>query len=282
VNRIARLLRARPKTNVEVPAQAPAAAETPPPVSYYELALRDDRMSGWGNEATGELCPGFRIGPNDLVVDAGCGDGGYAHFCAKQGARVIVSDVDAGALERATARLNTIQPPASFEARLTDGARLPIDDGVASRVICTEVIEHVDDPAQLMAELARIGRPGAVYLLACPAPEGEAIFKRIAPASCFERPNHIRILGPDEFASYVEASGLVIEQRVNRGFYWLMWWIMFWGCPELTGDMRHPLLDHWANTWSLLLDQKNGPMVKHALDDLLPKSQVIIARKPEA
>ena len=42
----------------------------------------------------------------------------------------------------------------------------------------------------------------------------------------------------------------------------------------------HPVLDNWLRTWQSLLDQPNGIKIKHALDEVLPKSQVIIARKP--
>ena len=42
----------------------------------------------------------------------------------------------------------------------------------------------------------------------------------------------------------------------------------------------HPLLTQWANTWHLLLQKEKGHEVKQTLDDLLPKTQVIIASKP--
>lgn len=170
--------------------------------------------------------------------------------------------------------------PPSFEAYQTDGASLKIADSAANRVVCTEVIEHVEDPTALMAELVRIGQPGALYLLSCPAPGAEAIFKRIAHPSYFERPNHIRIISQTEFSSLVESAGLIIERRLTRGFYQLLRMALFWGCPKLGADMRHPLLDSWAATWSLLLDQPNGQLIKNTLDDMLPSSQVIIARKP--
>jgi SAM-dependent methyltransferase len=256
------------------------APPAPGRASYGEIAERDARMRGWNNLSTGEICPGFRVSAEDVVADIGCGDAGSARLCAALGARVIVADIDPETLVLAEELLAGVQPPAAFEAHLTDGRRLPIADAAASRVICTEVIEHVENPEAFMAELARIGRAGALYLLSCPDPNAEAIYKRIAHPSYFEPPNHIRILGHDAFAGLVESAGLVIERRLSRGFYGLVRWALFWGCPKLTGDMRHPLLDSWDQTWALLLDQENGPLVKNVFDDLLPQSQVIIARKP--
>ena len=43
-----------------------------------------------------------------------------------------------------------------------------------------------------------------------------------------------------------------------------------------------PLMEGWAQAWQGLLDQPNGLAVKQLLDEFMPKSQVIIARKPEA
>lgn len=270
MNRVLRMLRGR---------GAAPQAPVPPPSQTLTVA-RDDALRGWLNAATGEVCPGFAVGPGDVVADIGCGGGGYAQFCAARGAKLILAEIDPAALARATAGLQAMQPLPSFETHLTSGGRLGIADGAASRVICTEVIEHVEDPVLMLDELFRIGRPGALYLLTCPDPDSEAIFKRIAHPCYFERPNHIRIIGREEFAAMVERAGLVIERRLTRGFYWLIWWALFWGCAEISEDMRHPVLDSWTATWAMLLDQKNGARVKNALDDMLPNSQVIIARKP--
>ena len=41
-----------------------------------------------------------------------------------------------------------------------------------------------------------------------------------------------------------------------------------------------PLMESWARTWQDLLDQPEGLAIKQTLDRFIPKSQVIIARKP--
>ena len=252
---------------------------TDQPIDARMVSARDSAMAGWYDKRSGELCPGYFVGGDDVVADIGCGGGGNAMFCAERGAKVIIADIDAANLAQARAGLQSVNPPAPFEAVLTDGRRLPIEDAIASRVICTEVIEHAEDPAALLAELARIGRPGAHYLLSCPAPGAEAVFKRIAHPSYFEPPNHIHIIGNDELAALVENAGLTIERRFNGGFYMFFRWVFFWSCPPLSGDMRHELLDSWDRTWSLLMEQETGPLTKRVLDDMLPKSQMILARK---
>jgi len=237
-------------------------------------------MRGWFNTETGELFTNFPVGPGDVVADIGCGDGGNARFCASRGARLILADIDPDNVAKAAARVAAEPNCPGVESYATDSDPLPLASNIASRVVCTEVIEHVEDPARLMAELARIGQSGALYLIACPDPGSERIQQRVAPPIYFQKPNHIHIIQHDELTRYVEDAGLVIESRHSHGFYWSVWWALFWPCGVAAEQPDHPLLNHWAQTWQLLLDQPDGARIKQALDDLLPTSQVIIARKP--
>jgi ubiquinone/menaquinone biosynthesis C-methylase UbiE len=43
-----------------------------------------------------------------------------------------------------------------------DGQSLPYEDGSFDVVVCSEVLEHVDDPAGVLAEIERVGRGVAV------------------------------------------------------------------------------------------------------------------------
>jgi SAM-dependent methyltransferase len=239
----------------------------------------DSVMRGWFNAATGELFTGFPIGADDVVADIGCGDGGSAAFCARQGAAVILADIDPACIDAAAARLRAEPAAKPFQTHVTDSDPLPIATGACTRIICTEVLEHVPSPERLMAELARIGAPGARYLITCPDPGAEAIQQRVAHPSYFAAPNHVRIIRHEELDRYVREAGLILETRTSYGFYWSMWWTLFWATEASIEAPRHPVLDHWSRTWQALLDQPNGPAIKHALDDLLPKSQLILARK---
>jgi ubiquinone/menaquinone biosynthesis C-methylase UbiE len=250
--------------------------------------LRDAVLRGWFNKAAGELFTGFPVGPGDVLVDVGCGMGGHSQFCSELGARVILVDADPKRVKQATARMKALPGSPVFESYVSECNPLPIADGTATRVLCTEVIEHVESPAILLSEMARIGRPGALYLFTCPDPQAEALQQQLAPQSYFEQPNHIRILQREEFAQYVEAAGLVIESRHSYGFFWSIWVAFFWttgiSLEEATEKSfqlpGQPVLDNWLRTWQSLLDQPNGNDVKQALDNLMPKSQLIIARKP--
>lgn len=255
-----------------------SATAEPDRISSGDLGLRDASMSGWFNPDTRELCPGFKICREDVVVDVGCGNGGNARFCASLGASVTLVDILPEALERAE-KLAKLEP-GSVTAIQSDGNPLPLSDSFASRVISTEVLEHVDDPPTFIRELVRIGRPGCVYLLSVPDAVGEEIQKKVAPDFYFQKPNHIRIFQRDEFTKLARDAGLIVDQQAYYGFYWALYWSMFWPLRVSGHDPRHPVLDNWIKTWTAVLDSPAGPRIQELMNQVMPKSQVIIAHKP--
>ena len=59
-------------------------------------------------------------------------------------------------------------PPNSQADVYGDAMALPVQDGVFHTVLCNQVLEHVPEPSKLMAEVARVLRPGGVVLLTTP------------------------------------------------------------------------------------------------------------------
>lgn len=268
---------------------------TPAPAADYvdarDCGLVDAVQSGWFLNASDELFSGFAIGPQDVVLDVGCGAGGATLFCANRGAHVVFSDVVPEKIE--TLRQKLEQTPArAVEGLVSDSNPLPLAADYASRIIALEMLEHVDDPATVLRELVRVGQPGALYLLAVPDPVGEHIQQDCAPTHYFQPPNHIHIFEREAFGQLVEQAGLVIERRSSYGFYWSMWMLIYWSQLKASGEQRtgethdvvhppySPLLDDWASLWHRLIQIPEFSLVKQQLDRLMPKSQVIVARKP--
>jgi demethylmenaquinone methyltransferase/2-methoxy-6-polyprenyl-1,4-benzoquinol methylase len=91
-----------------------------------------------------------------LVLDAGAGTGLGSAELARVGARPIAVDRCQGML--AWERSN--RPPAV----VGDVTRLPLRDGAVDDVLAAFVLNHLDDPAAGLAELARVTRPGGAVL----------------------------------------------------------------------------------------------------------------------
>lgn len=262
-------------------------------VDSRDCGLVDAVQSGWYLGETDELFKGFAVSEQDSVLDVGCGAGGATLFCANRGAHVVFVDVVAQKIEALRARVAATSARAA-EGYVSEGLPLPVADGSMTRIVAMEVLEHVENPAEFMRELFRAGAPGALYLLAVPDPVGEHIQKGFAPDYYFQRPNHIHIFEREAFARLVCDAGLEIVRRDAFGFFWTMWMFMYWTLAkasdaELDGASHDvvqppfpPLLNDWAKLWHQLLQMPESAPMKQALDQLLPKSQVIIARKPIA
>jgi SAM-dependent methyltransferase len=251
-------------------------------LSEHKLVyIREGDDFGWHNSETREILDGFPIGETDTVVDIGCGAGRSSEFAARCGAAVYAVDVDPGAIAFVNHRMKKVTMVRPFCTLVSDGNPLPLEDRVATCVLAEEVLEHVDDPRQFLGELVRIGRPGARYLLSVPDPGSESLQKILAPESYWCKPNHLRVFGRDEFDRLICDAGLTIEKRLHYSFFWSMWWVLFWSEQGdfPFGSSGTPVLKQWNKTWVALLKSPNGARIRQALDDFMPKSQVLIARK---
>ncbi|MEL7975584.1 class I SAM-dependent methyltransferase [Isoptericola sp. F-RaC21] len=89
-----------------------------------------------------------------LVIDAACGTGRHTRWLVEQGHEVLAFDTSEDMLEIARAKV----PGARFaRADLHD---LPVPDASADLVVVTLALSHVRDLGPVLAELARVLRPG--------------------------------------------------------------------------------------------------------------------------
>lgn len=99
---------------------------------------------------------GVAVGRGTTVLDLGCGSGVFGMALEKQGCEVLFAD--------ASNWLPDDVPAAAFRAIDIDRDNLG-DLGAFDLVICSNVLEHLRDPARLIASLGPLMRPGGhVYL----------------------------------------------------------------------------------------------------------------------
>jgi len=228
--------------------------------------------------------PGLEIDASDTVVDVGCGDGVVCVYAGHRGADVIGLDIEPELIERAEKAMAGV-PARSYRGIVGDADPIPLPDGLATVVICTEVLEHVDDPSRILAELVRIGKPGARYLISVPDPASESVMRDLAPAWYFEKPIHIRVFEHAALDRYCRDAGLEIDARHATGFYFSMYWVlrMAIGMEHKYADApAHPAFVQLDGVFNTLLASPKGHDALRTLDRLIPKSQVLIARKPGA
>jgi ubiquinone/menaquinone biosynthesis C-methylase UbiE len=99
--------------------------------------------------------------PGEQVLEVGCGAG---HVLGRfENVRRVGVDLSEGMLTRIRRRLgNTV------ELARGNAASVPFATGSFDIVLCTEVLEHVPDPAAVVAELVRVTKPGGRVIVSIP------------------------------------------------------------------------------------------------------------------
>lgn len=96
------------------------------------------------------------------VLEAGCGEGYGADLIARVARRVVAVDYDAAAVAHVRARYPRVEV---MQANL---AELPLPDASVDAVVNFQVIEHLWDQPQFVAECARVLRPSGLLMMSTP------------------------------------------------------------------------------------------------------------------
>ena len=96
------------------------------------------------------------------VLDLGCAGGFMAEALDERGAIVTGIDPAEGAI--AAARAHAEQTGRNIRYEVGVGEALPYADQRFDAVVCVDVLEHVQDLQQVIHEVARVLRPGGLFL----------------------------------------------------------------------------------------------------------------------
>ncbi|MCC7250936.1 class I SAM-dependent methyltransferase [Hyphomicrobium sp.] len=107
------------------------------------------------------------IGRHSRVLDVGCGDAALAGLVVmKLGASVEGIDTDRLSIDLARQQFANRNLEGKFS--VLDGYRYPSPDNAMSAVICSDVIEHVQQPDVMLREMWRVLAPGGVLVVTTP------------------------------------------------------------------------------------------------------------------
>jgi len=95
-------------------------------------------------------------------LDIGCGGGILAEELARCCDKVDAIDISEASLE--TARKHALEEGLSINYQQAFAENLPFPDNSFNLITCCDVLEHVDDLDQVIAEVNRVLRPGGVFI----------------------------------------------------------------------------------------------------------------------
>ena len=96
------------------------------------------------------------------VLDLGCAGGFMAEALSKRGAQVTGIDPASDAITAARQHAQTEGLRIAYDVGV--GEALPYDAAGFDAVVCVDVLEHVTDLQKVMFEVARVLRPGGLFL----------------------------------------------------------------------------------------------------------------------
>lgn len=105
----------------------------------------------------------LKVEPHGMeTLDVGCGGGLLAEEFARLGCRV--TGIDPSERSLATARAHAQQSGLDITYLAGVGEQLPFADAAFDLVYCCDVLEHVGNLAQVISEIARVLKPGGIFL----------------------------------------------------------------------------------------------------------------------
>jgi len=150
------------------------------------------------------------------LVDVGCGGGILAESMAQRGARV--TGIDMGEAPLAVARIHQLESGVEVDYRQTTAEALAAEQpGHYEVVCCLEMLEHVPDPAAVVAACAALAAPGASLYFSTInrnpkafafAIVGAEYVLKLLPAGTHE---YSKFIKPSELAAWIRAAGLTLE-----------------------------------------------------------------------
>ena len=96
------------------------------------------------------------------VLDLGCAGGFMAEALAQRGAQVTGIDPAEAAVNAARAHARAGGLRIGYDVGV--GEALPYGDAAFDAVVCVDVLEHVTDLTMVLAQVARVLRPGGLFL----------------------------------------------------------------------------------------------------------------------
>ncbi len=224
----------------------------------------------------------IRLRPGMRVLDAGCGGG--RHLCeAFRTDGVEVAGVDLGwddlCKTRGYLSLMALESKGRWLISQADVTKLPFAEGVFDVVVCSEVLEHIRENREAVAELVRVLKPGGDLVVTVPRFLPERICWAISSAYHREPGGHIRIYRKEELLRLLEEAGTRCWRiRYRHGLHAPYWWLK---CLVGHKNDAFPLVKAYRKflEWDIIRRPPLTAMIDRILNPLIGKSMILYLKK---
>ncbi len=201
-------------------------------VDPQEIAKFEALASRWWDRS-GEFKPLHDINPlranyidehspvaGKRLVDVGCGGGILSEAMAQRGAQV--TGIDMGEAPLSVARIHQLESGVEIDYQQATAEQLAAQRSDSYDIVCClEMLEHVPDPAAVIAACAELARPGASLYFSTINRNPKAFafmiigaehVLNLLPAGTHE---YTKFIKPSELASWCREAGLLVRDTTG-------------------------------------------------------------------
>ena len=209
------------------------------------------------------------------ILHLGCGEGDYDPHLLPFASSILAGDINEGDISYAKSVNGQLS---GLEYKVLDALDLAAEDGSFDIVIAVDTLEHVDEPQQMMHEIARVLKKGGRAFLTFPRYEFpitydpinffNQIWNRKPIAQGAYAFNHTFLVKNQDWRTWCQKAGLVVEQSQKISGWLIALIEMYW-----TGWIQKIFKANSANKsnqnekWAVRSDAKTPVLV--LLTDLL-------------
>ena len=229
----------------------------------------------------------FPLASGDWVLDLGCGEG--RHVISAYVAADVHSvgiDLSLDDLQTTREKFAHFEEPGnqakSFGLSSASALALPFADHTFDKVICSEVLEHIDDYQAALREIERVLKPGGLFCASVPRRWPEQICWALSEGYYQTPGGHLRIFRASRLRGEIEHLGFDHYHRhwahaLHAPFWWLQ--CLFWDSRDDSWLVRqyHRLL-----VWDLMERPAVTRVLEKLMNPLIGKSVVMYFRKEAA
>ena len=227
----------------------------------------------------------FAVNGGETFLDLGCGAGRHTYEALRRGAEVVAFDQnleDLRGIEEmvsAMADAGEIKPQSAPVTLAGDAHHLPFDDGHFDRVLASEILEHIPDDRAVIAEIARVTKPGGLVAVTVPRRWTEQINWWLSDEYHEVEGGHVRIYRGHELVASLRDAGLVpLGSHHAHALHSPYWWLKC--AVGVDTDNVLTRAYHRMLVWDMMKRPWLTTTAEKMLNPLLGKSVVFYLRKP--
>jgi len=225
----------------------------------------------------------FSLADGQTVLDLGCGEGRHAiHIALEAQVTSVGVDLSETDLRTAHERFSPFahigEPLPAFYLQVADGSALPFSDNSFDRVVCSEVLEHVQDYEALLTEMRRVLKPDGILAISVPRRWPERICWWLSDEYHQVEGGHIRIFNAAQLKKQISLQGFrYFKKHWAHALHSPYWWLrcLFWKNQESSRLVR---LYHRLLVWDLMQKPLLTRVLEKCLNPLIGKSVVMYFR----